>query len=194
LNWLIVDTDQENCHAEAVKTRFSYLQLLDGLLSLESCLGARCLSGPSRLCWPSWTFYARDLRHKHSEVTLSSRTKKKNINKLLEVASNFSERRFLRHFHGLKSLPRADSFDFLSTGGVLAFALPRLPVRTGPLPFIFLLSAGAVFVFDLLLLAEMKSVRDRDEAIICLFSWKLSCGVPFFDTPVCTHTRQIRLR
>jgi hypothetical protein len=104
------------------------------------------------------------------------------------VASNFSERRFLRHFHGLKSLPRAESFDLRSTGGVLALALPRLPVRTGPPPFIFLGSAGAVIVFDLLLLAEMKSVRDRDEAIICLFSWKLSCGVPFFATPVCTQT------
>jgi len=109
-------------------------------------------------------------------------------NPLFDVASNFSERRFLRHFHGLKSLPRADSFDLRSTGGVLALALPRLPVRTGPPPFIFLGSAGAVIVFDLLLLAEMKSVRDKDEAIICLFSWKLSCGAPFFATPVCTQT------
>lgn len=112
----------------------------------------------------------------------------KKQNPLFDVASNFSERLFLRHFHGLKSLPRAENFDFLSTGGVLALALPRLPVRTGPPPFIFLTS-GVLFVFDLLLLAEMKSVRDKDEAIICLFSWKLSCGLPFFDTPVCTQAR-----
>lgn len=52
-----------------------------------------------------------------------------------EAASNLSDFFFRFHFHGLKSLPRAENLLFLSRGGVLA-PEPRLFVRNAA-PFCF---------------------------------------------------------
>lgn len=52
-----------------------------------------------------------------------------------EAASNLSDFFFRFHFHGLKSLPRAENLLFLSKGGVLA-PEPKLFVRRAA-PFCF---------------------------------------------------------
>lgn len=55
---------------------------------------------------------------------------------LLEAASNFSDFFFRFHFHGLKSLPKAENLDLVRSAGGVRAPDPRLFVRTAE-PFCF---------------------------------------------------------
>lgn len=72
-----------------------------------------------------------------TQVTyFSAEQTKLSVNLHLDAASNLSDFFFRFHFHGLKSLPKAENLLFLSSGGVRV-PEPRLLARLYAAPFCF---------------------------------------------------------